>query len=91
MARVTAKQAEIEGTESPQRNPELHALGLEIKTLEAERKEITKKEKTKRTEAAGALHALGIDRYHVDGVELWLEGGKEKVKVRLDSGDGGEE
>jgi hypothetical protein len=82
--RPTAKQAEIEGTESPARNPELHALGLEIKDLEGQRKEITVKEKEKRLEATGILHSLGLDHYHVDGIELTLEG-KEKLKVHLDS------
>lgn len=87
--RPTAKQAEIEGTESPERNPELHALGLEIKAFESERKEITKKEREKRQQATGILHSLNLTRYHVDGVELELEG-KEKLRVYLDS-DGGED
>lgn len=87
--RPTAKQAEIEGTESPARNDELHALGLEIKAFENERKEITKKEKEKREQAKGILHSLSLTRYHVDGVELELEA-KEKLKVHLAS-DGGEE
>lgn len=87
--RPKPKQIELEGTESPERNPELHALGLEIKAFETERKEITKKEKEKRLEATGILHSLNLTRYHVDGVELELEG-KEKLKVHLDT-DGGEE
>jgi hypothetical protein len=88
--RLTAKQAEIEGTESPARNPELHALGLEIKAFENERKDITKKEKGKRQEAIGIMHSLNITSYHVDGVQHELEG-KEKLKVSLDSDSGGEE
>lgn len=82
--RPKPKQIELEGTASPERNPELHALGLEIKSFENERKEITKKEKEKRDQATGILHSLGLDHYYVDGVELALEG-KEKLRVHLDS------
>lgn len=83
-------QDEIPGTESPARDPELHALGMELYDLQTERMELTKREKAKREQIAAALHARKIDSYHVDGVELWLEAGVEKVKVRYGS-DGGDE
>lgn len=86
-----AAQIEIEGTESPNRNPELHALGLELYGLQQERMDLTKEEKAKRDEIAGALKALGIDHYHCDGIELWLEPGPSKIKVRKDSDGGGSE
>lgn len=83
-------QEEIPGTESPDRDAELHALGLELYDLQNRRMELTKAEKEKRQQIAAALHERKIDEYHVDGIELWLEPGVEKVKVRRDS-DGGDD
>lgn len=83
-------QDEIPGTESPARDPELHALGMELYDLQSRRMDLTKLEKAKREQIAAALHSRKIDSYSCDGIELWLEAGVEKVKVRYGS-DGGEE
>lgn len=82
-------QQELPGTESPKRDAELHALGMELYDLQSRRMDLTKLEKAKREAIAAALHSRKIDSYHCDGVELWLETG-EKVKVRCGS-DGGDE
>lgn len=47
--------------------------------------ELTRKEKEKRVQAIAELHARKMTEYDCDGVSIWLEGGKEKLKVRLDS------
>lgn len=86
MGRPSKDQREIEGTESPGRNPELHALGLELHDLQSRRMELTKAEKAKREEAGAKLHALGLTEYECDGVSLWLEE-SEKVKVKLGGGE----
>lgn len=78
-------QTEIPGTASPDRDDVLHALGLELHDLQTRRMDLTKSEKAKRMEIAAALHSRKLEEYHVDGVELWLESGPEKVKVRRDS------
>lgn len=80
-----ADQAEIPGTESPNRDPELHAIGLGLLDLEERRKSIQGAEKDKRAEAAAALHKRNLKEYKVDGIDLWLEG-KESVKVKKDGG-----
>lgn len=85
MARQSAKQAEIPGTESPDRIPELHALGLELLDLEEKRRTASAAEKKKRAECGAELHRLGLEEYEVDGIELWIEG-KEQVKVRSEEG-----
>jgi hypothetical protein len=82
-------QYEIPGTESPDRDPELHALALELYDLQSQRMDLTKREKATREEAAALLHRKKLDSYHCDGVQLWLEP-SEKVKVRYGS-DGGDE
>lgn len=79
------EQQEITGTESPNRDAELHALGVELYDLQSRRMDLTKAEKEKRVQIAAALHARKLAEYHVDGIELWLEPGVEKVKVRRDS------
>ena len=78
-------QEEIPGTESPDRIPELHALGLELLDLEERAREAKKAEKLKRAECGAELHRLGLEEYEVDGIELWIEG-KEQVKVRSEEG-----
>jgi hypothetical protein len=82
-------QIEIEGTESPDRDDELHAIGMELYDLQQRLKQLKKDEQAKREDAAALLKLRGIDHYHVDGVELWVESGPSKVKVRKDSGGGG--
>ncbi len=81
MSRAAA-QAEIPGTESPDRDPELHALGLEILDAEAELKAAKNKDAEKRAAAAKALEDRGLTEYEVDGISLWIEPGKEKVKAK---------
>lgn len=81
--RKSKAQAEIPGTQSPDRIDDLHALGLEIYDLQEQRKKITK-ERVLRIRAAEQLKAHKIDHYHVDGVEVWAEPGPEKVKVAMD-------
>lgn len=80
-------QAEIDGTKSGERDEELHALGLELYDVRARRMELTKSEKQTAALIAARLHSMGIDEYKVDGIELWLEPGKESVKVRTDAGE----
>lgn len=75
------QQDEIPGTESLNRDPELHALGLEVITLEAESKDAKRRENAKRAEAGEALRKRGLKEYNVDDVSLWIEG-KETVKAR---------
>lgn len=82
---MSRAQAEIPGTEAQARIPELHALGLELYDLQRERMDLTKQEKEKREEIAAELKKRELDEYHVDGVLLWIDPGKEKVKVRMDS------
>lgn len=77
------KQEEIPGTESPNRDPELHALGIELAELQAERMDLTKREKDKRAQIAAALHERKQEQYDCDGVHLWLERGDEKVRVKV--------
>lgn len=84
-------QTEIEGTPSSERDEELHALGLELYDVRARRMELTKLEKQKASLIAARLHSMGIEEYKVDGIELWLEAGKESVKVRTDAGENEEE
>jgi hypothetical protein len=84
--RKSKAQAEIPGTESPDRIEEIHALGLEIKSLEQERMDLTKKEKEKRRQATAELHAHKLTEYDVDGVHVWIESKGEKLKVKLDGG-----
>lgn len=94
MAKSKPVQEEIPGTESPNRDPELHALGLELYDLQTERAQLTKDEKAKREEIAAALHSRKQVQYDCDGVHLWLEP-TEKVKVKMGNGkaedEGGEE
>jgi hypothetical protein len=85
-ARKTKAQAEIPGTESPDRIEELHALGIEIKDLEQERMDITRREKEKRQMAVAQLDAHKITEYDCDGVHVWKESKGDKLKVKLDGG-----
>lgn len=85
MARARKEQLEVPGTESPDRIPELHALGLELLDAEEKLKAAKASEKTKRAECGAALHKHGITEYQVDGIELWIEG-KEQVKVKSEEG-----
>lgn len=101
MARKSrALQEEIPGTESPDRDPELHALWLEIVALEEEAADARGALKTKKDQAAAALHERGVSEYFVDGAELWIEpkevikskkkGGRPKGKiVKVTEGEGG--
>ena len=83
-------QQEIPGTESPNRDQELHALGLELYALQSQRMDLTKQEKAKREEIAAALHARKQVQYDCDGISLWLEP-SEKVKVKVGNGAKDEE
>lgn len=76
-------QAEIEGTESPGRIPELHTLGLELKDIQDRSMEWRKKDHEKRQEIARLMGELKIEEYDEDGVSVWLEHGREKVKVSV--------
>lgn len=69
----------------PDRDPELHALGLELIELEGRKKDAIGAEKAKREEAGAALRSRGLREYDVDGVAIWIEG-KETVKVKRDGG-----
>jgi len=82
MARKSVAQLEVPGTESPDRDDELHALGLEILDCEARLKEAKAADAEKRAEAAKALEKRGLTEYDVDGISLWIEPGKEKVKAK---------
>lgn len=84
---MARKQLEIDGTESPARDPELHALGLELYDLQNQRMDLTKAEKAKREEIAALMKTKRMKEYHVDGVLLWIEPGAPKVKVRMDKDD----
>lgn len=86
MARkATARQEEIPGTESPDRDAELHALWLELVDLEEEAAGARAAVKAKREQAGAALHARGLSEYFVDGAELWIEP-KELVKAKKKGG-----
>lgn len=87
----TKAQLEVPGTQHPARIDELHALGIEIKDVEQERMELTKREKEKRQMAKALLIAHKLKEYDVDGVHVWLEPQDEKVKVKLDGGPEDEE
>lgn len=76
-------QAEIEGTESPGRIPELHVLGLELKDLQDRSMEARRKDADKRREIAALMDSLDMTEYDCDGVSVWVEGGKPKVKVSV--------
>jgi hypothetical protein len=77
------RQDDLPGTESPNRDPELHALGMELYDLQNERVDLTKREKEKRGEIAAALHERKQEEYDCDGVHLWIEKGDEKVRVKV--------
>lgn len=79
------EQLEVPGTESPGRDPELHALGLEIIGLEADVKGARGRLKEKQEEAREALKERGIDSYVCDGVELWAEPQTPKIKAKRPS------
>lgn len=85
MARARKEQLEVPGTESPDRIPELHALGLELLDAEEKARVAKADEKKKREECGAELHRLGLTEYQVDGIELWIEG-KEQVKVKSEEG-----
>lgn len=85
MARKSAVQEEIPGTESPDRDPELHALWQELVCLEEEAAEARGAVKAKREQAGAALHERGLSEYFVDGAELWIEP-KELVKAKKKGG-----
>ena len=86
-----ARQSEIPGTESPDRDPELHALGLELYDLQSRRMKLTRDEKAKRIEIGALMHKKGLTDYYVDNVELKIVPGAEKVKVKVNSGSSGED
>lgn len=65
------------------RIPELHALGLELKDIQDRSMEWRKKDAEKRQEIARAMGELEVEEYDEDGVSLWLEKGKERVKVSV--------
>lgn len=89
MARARKEQAEITDPDdgksiaaSPDRDEELHALGLELILAEEESKDAKAAEKTKREECGAALRRRGMKEYGpIDGVSLWIEG-QEKVKAK---------
>lgn len=89
--RVAKGQQEIEEFKSPDRIDELHVLGLEIKDLEQQRMEITRREKEKRQMAVAQLDAHKITEYDSDGVHVWKESKGDKLKVKLDGGPEDEE
>jgi uncharacterized protein YggE len=74
-------QIEIEGTESPDRDPELHALWLELVDLQEASAAAKAAEAKKREEAGAALKARGLTEYSVDGAALWIEP-HDKVKAK---------
>lgn len=80
-----AKQAEIPGTESPNRIPELHALGIELDEVRSERKKLKDREEEKLANVKHYLKEHGLTKlgYDCDGVHLWLEPQDEKVKVKV--------
>lgn len=80
-----AEQAEIPGTESPDRDPELHALWLELVALEEEAATARGDVKNKQAEASAALKKRGLTEYFVDGAQLWIEP-HEKIKTRKKGG-----
>jgi hypothetical protein len=81
-------QKEIEGTKSAERDEELHALGLEpLRRPSPPHGANEVLEKQKASLIAARMHDMGVDEYKVDGIELWLEAGKESVKVRTDTGE----
>lgn len=82
-AATSLAQTEIEGTESPGRDPELHALALELYELQERSMEWRKKDAQKRKEIAAALKERDLDSYDCDGVSLWLKGSDPKVKVSV--------
>lgn len=89
MARARKGQAELTDPDdgkpigaSPDRDPELHALGLELIDLEERSKAAKAAEKTKREECGAALRKRGLKEYGpIDDVSLWIEG-QEKVKAK---------
>jgi hypothetical protein len=83
--RSGAVQEEIPGTESPNRDPELHALGLEIIDLEQEVRGGRGRLKGKQEDARAALKERGMDSYVCDGVELWSEPQPTKIKAKRPS------
>lgn len=93
MARVRKEQAEIADPDdgrpigaSPDRDPELHALGLELIDLEERSKAAKAAEKAKREECGAALRRRGLKEYGpIDDVSLWIEG-QEKVKAKKEGG-----
>lgn len=85
------RQEEIPGTAGPGRIDELHALGIELDEIKAERKKLKEKEDEKLANVKHYLreHGLAKTGYDCDGVHLWLEPGEEKVKVKVQGGGDG--
>ena len=77
------EQDEIPGTESPGRIQELHVLGLQLKDIQDRSMDWRKKDSEKRSEIAATMERLNVTEYDMDGVSLWIEKGKTKVKVAV--------
>jgi hypothetical protein len=79
------EQEEIPGTEPPDRDQELYAVGLNVLRLEEESRQAKKKEKTAREEAGALLRKKGLTEYKDRDVVLWIEP-DTKIKARRPAG-----
>lgn len=70
----------------PDRDPELHALWVELVDAQDALKAAQETVATVKAGAAKALHARGIDHYKVGPADLWIEPGSEKVKAKRAGG-----
>lgn len=86
MVRKRIEQAEIPGTESPARIPELHALWLEIVALQEDVGAAREALKAKQDEARTALRKRGLDHYKIDGADLWAEPQPDRIKAKKPGG-----
>ncbi len=76
------KQERLPGTTNA--IPELDDIGHEFHKIRKQRMKLTTLEVELEGRASKALHKHGLNSYKYQDLTMWIEPGKEKVKVRVD-------
>jgi hypothetical protein len=84
-----AEQPELPGVEK--KIEAVHKLGLELAGVRSDRMELTKREVELAKKIMEAMKAEKLIKYNVEGLELEIVTVKEKVRVKLDIDNEGDE
>lgn len=86
-----AKQAELSGMEGNRKLQDLHDAAEEYAEHRDRRMKITPKEHELKQKVITLMHVHKKQNYKFNGLEITLEPGEEKLRVKIKSEDGEEE